>query len=38
MHHNSVKREYIDEDEHSRYSSARNYAGVDGLLEVERLW
>jgi hypothetical protein len=35
---NPVKRGYIDEAEHWRYSSARDYQGIDGLLEVERLW
>ncbi|HFU77706.1 MAG TPA: transposase [Epsilonproteobacteria bacterium] len=38
IHQNPVKRGYIDEAEHWRYSSARDYSGVDGLLEVERLW
>jgi len=38
IHHNPVKRGYIDEAEHWRYSSARDYKGIDGLLEVERLW
>jgi len=33
-----VIRGYVDEPEHWRYSSARDYKGVDGLLEVERLW
>jgi len=38
IHHNPVKRGFVDEPEHWRYSSARDYKGVDGLLEVERLW
>lgn len=38
IHHNPVKRGYIDEAEHWRYSSARDYMGIDGLLGVERLW
>jgi len=38
IHHNPVKRGYIDEAEHWRYYSARDYKGIDGLLEVERLW
>jgi len=33
-----VIRGYVDEAEHWRYSSDRDYKGVDGLLEVERLW
>lgn len=32
IHHNPVKRGYVDEAEHWRYSSARDYAGRDGLL------
>ena len=35
IHHNPVKRGYINETSHWRYSSARDYEGVDGLLEVE---
>ena len=38
IHHNPVKRGYIDKAEHWRYSSARNYAGEDGLLEVCTQW
>jgi REP element-mobilizing transposase RayT len=38
IHNNPVKRGYVDEAEHWRYSSARDYEGVLGLLEVERLW
>ena len=38
IHQNPVKRGYVDEAEHWRYSSARDYAGVDGLLEVCRQW
>ncbi len=34
IHHNPVKRGYVDKAEHWRYSSARNYAGSEGLLEV----
>ena len=34
IHYNPVKRGYVDEPEHWRYSSARNYAGLEGLLEV----
>jgi len=34
IHYNSVKRGYVDQAEHWRYSSARNYAGKEGLLEV----
>jgi len=38
IHHNPIKRGYVDEAKHWRYSSARDYEGVDGLLEVERFW
>lgn len=38
IHHNPVKRGYVDEAEHWRYSSARNYAGITGLLEVCSQW
>jgi REP element-mobilizing transposase RayT len=33
---NPVKRGYVDKAEHWRYSSARNYAGETGLIEVDR--
>ena len=38
IHHNPVKRGYVDEAIHWRYSSARNYEGVNALLEVENFW
>jgi len=38
IHHNSVKRGYVDNSNHWRYSSARNYAGEQGLLEVCCEW
>jgi len=38
IHHNPVKRGYVDQPEHWRYSSARNYAGREGLIEVTRAW
>jgi len=34
IHNNPVKRGYVDLPEHWRYSSARNYAGLDCLLDV----
>lgn len=34
IHQNAVKRGYVDKPEHWRYSSARDYAEVDGLVEV----
>ena len=38
IHQNPVKRGYVDKAEHWRYSSAKNYLGDTGLLEVERVW
>ena len=38
IHHNPVKRGYVDEAEHWRYSSARDYAGVTGLLDIASVW
>ncbi|MET0050199.1 MAG: transposase [Candidatus Thiodiazotropha sp.] len=38
IHHNPVKRGYVDRPEHWRYSSARNYAGMAGLLDVDHDW
>jgi REP element-mobilizing transposase RayT len=38
IHHNPVRRGYVDLPEHWRYSSARNYAGQPGLLEVNMNW
>ncbi len=38
IHQNPVKRGYVDQVEHWRYSSARNYAGQAGLIEVIRAW
>ncbi|MGZ5208157.1 MAG: REP-associated tyrosine transposase [Sulfuricurvum sp.] len=38
IHQNPLKRGYVDEAKHWRYSSARDYEDIEGLLEVERLW
>jgi len=38
IHYNPVHRGYVDEPEDWRYSSARNYAGRKGLLEVTTDW
>ena len=38
IHQNPVKRGYVDQPEHWRYSSARNYAGQAGLIDVVRAW
>jgi len=38
IHQNPVRRGYVELPEHWRYSSARNYAGHPGLLDVEMNW
>ena len=38
IHHNPVERGYVDRAEYWRYSSARNYLGQSGLLEVSQQW
>ncbi|MDP2391820.1 MAG: transposase [Methylococcaceae bacterium] len=38
IHQNPVKRGYVDEAAHWRYSSARDYLGESGLLEVRCRW
>ncbi len=38
IHSNPVKRGYVDEPEHWRYSSARDYAGMPGVLDVFQDW
>jgi putative transposase len=38
MHNNPVKRGYVDDPVHWRYSSARNYAGLPGLIDVQTKW
>ena len=38
IHANPVKRGYVDDPTHWRYSSARNYAGMSGLIEVCTDW
>ena len=38
IHENPVKRAYVDEARHWRYSSARNYEGISDLIEVEKFW
>ncbi|MEX0721109.1 MAG: hypothetical protein WD059_10605 [Balneolaceae bacterium] len=34
IHHNPVKRGYVDRPVHWRYSSARDYLGGDGLISI----
>ncbi len=38
IHNNPIQRGYVDDPSHWRYSSARNYAGQVGLLEVAMDW
>ncbi len=38
IHNNPVKRGYIEDATFWRYSSARDYDGVEGLIDVERGW
>jgi putative transposase len=38
MHHNPLRRGYVDEPVYWRYSSACNYAGLPGLIEVQTDW
>lgn len=38
MHNNPLERGYVDDPLHWRYSSARNYAGQPGLIEVVTDW
>jgi hypothetical protein len=37
-HNNPLRRGYVDDMLHWRYSSARNYAGQAGLLPVRTDW
>ena len=38
IHHNPVKRGYVDKAEHWRYSSARNYLNFESLLDIDTSW
>jgi len=38
IHNNPVKRGYIEDPVHWLYSSARNYAGMEGIIEIEKVW
>lgn len=38
IHFNPVQRGYVDKPEHWRYSSARDYLGQQGLLEICTQW
>jgi putative transposase len=35
IHENPVRRGYVDEPEHWKYSSARNYVGLQAMLELD---
>ena len=37
LHYNPVEAGVVDQPEHYRYSSARNYAGLPGMIEIEFL-
>ncbi len=36
IHNNPIKRGYVDENWHWRYSSVRDYMGLEGLIDIER--
>jgi len=38
IHNNPVKRGYVDEAKHWRYSSARDYEGTKGLLDIKKMF
>jgi REP element-mobilizing transposase RayT len=38
IHNNPIKRGYVDEAAHWRYSSARDYEGVEGLVDICKFW
>jgi REP element-mobilizing transposase RayT len=38
IHNNPLRRGYVDDPQHWRYSSARSYAGHGGLLDVRLDW
>jgi putative transposase len=38
IHNNPLRRGYVGDATHWRYSSARNYAGMDGLIDVVTDW
>ncbi|MFO1066548.1 MAG: transposase [Pirellulales bacterium] len=38
IHNNPIRRGYVDDPAHWRYSSARSYAGRPGLIEVRKDW
>lgn len=38
IHYNPVRRGYVDDPVHWRYSSARNYAGMEAVLDITMEW
>ena len=38
IHNNPIKRGYVEEAQHWRYSSAKDYLGINGLLKIDRVW
>ncbi|MCY2987599.1 MAG: hypothetical protein NTY19_07010 [Planctomycetota bacterium] len=38
IHNNPLRRGYVDDPTHWRYSSARNYAGQPGLIDIVTDW
>jgi len=38
IHHNPLRRGYVDDPQAWRYSSARSYAGQPGLLDITTTW
>jgi len=38
IHNNPVRRGYVDEPRHWRYSTTRNYTGTGGVIEVTTDW
>jgi len=38
IHQNPVKRGYVDHAKHWRYSSARDYEGEVGLIDICKSW
>lgn len=38
IHTNPLRRGYVDDPTHWRYSSARNYEGMEGMLDVCKEW
>ena len=37
IHYNPVKRGYVDDPAHWRYSSFRNYNGLEGILPIQKI-